>query len=63
MTYRELISALRNPLFPAELSLQEAYGRAMDFGKSGSVSPAELTTAIHLVMNGIANEMENVDEN
>ncbi len=61
MTKHELAESLRNPMFAERESIREAYLYAEEVSKGGFTSPMTLFTALHVMMNSIANEIEKLE--
>ena len=60
MTKHELSLSIYSPLFAERDTLKEAYDYAMEIAKA-SENPAAVTTAIHVMMNTIAKEIEKAE--
>ena len=60
MTKHELALSIYSPLFAERNTLKEAYDYAMEIAKA-SENPAAVTTAIHVMMNTIAKEIERTE--
>ena len=60
MTKHELALSIYSPLFAERDTLKEAYDYAMEIAKA-SENPAAVTTAIHVMMNTIAKEIERTE--
>ena len=60
MTKHELALSIYSPLFAKRDTLKEAYDYAMEIAKA-SENPAAVTTAIHVMMNTIAKEIERTE--
>lgn len=57
MTKGEMIKSIRNRIFGDRESLQEAYNYVLTVAE-GSNNKAAVLTAVHVMMNTIANELE-----
>lgn len=57
MTKGEMIKSIRNRIFGDRESLQEAYDYVLTVAE-GSNNKAAVLTAVHVMMNTIANELE-----
>jgi hypothetical protein len=57
-----LASGLYSPLFATKESIRESISYAYDIAK-GSDNPAAVTTALHVVLNTIAQELERINTN
>ena len=57
MTKGEVIKSIRNRLFADRDTINEAYHYALSIAE-GTKNPAAVITAIHVMMNTIANELE-----
>ena len=57
-----LASGLYSPLFATKESIRESISYAYDIAK-GSDNPAAITTALHVVLNTIAQELERINTN
>ena len=60
MTKHELALSIYSPLFAERDTLKKAYDYAMEIAKA-SENPAAVTTAIHVMMNTIAKEIERTE--
>lgn len=58
MTKGQVINSIRNRLFGERDTLNEAYQYCLQIAE-GSNNPAAVITAVHVMMNTIANELEN----
>ena len=57
MTKGEMIKSIRNRIFGDRETLQEAYNYCLTIAE-GSNNKAAVITAVHVMMNTIANELE-----
>jgi len=60
MTKHELCVAMYSPLFAEYADVREAYNYAMQIAQA-SDNPAAVTTAIHVLMNSIAKQLETAE--
>ena len=56
-----IASGLYNPLFATKHSIRESISYAYDIAK-GSDNPAAVTTALHVVLNTLAQELETLSK-
>jgi hypothetical protein len=57
---QSLASGLYSPLFATKESIKESISYAYDIAKA-SDNPAAITTALHVVLNTIAQELERIN--
>jgi len=57
----QLASGLYNPLFATKDSIRESISYAYDIAK-GSNNPAAVTTALHVVLNTLAQELSKITQ-
>jgi len=61
MTKNELLRELKNPCFADRETISEAYDYAFDMLKAEGCTPVYLATAIHVLMNAIAKQVEELE--
>ena len=61
MTHSELAESLRCGMFADRETIREAYDYALEVAKASGSSP-QVLTAIHVMMNTIANTIEQIED-
>ena len=61
MTHSELASGIRNAMFADRDSIGEAYSYVLELAKNSRDSAA-LLTAVHVMLNSVANAIDKIEE-
>lgn len=61
MTHSELATFIRSDMFADRPTIREAYEYALDIAKGSGCSP-QMLTALHVMMNTIANQIDQIEQ-